>query len=73
MPAVLNAANEVAVELFLNSAIGFHEISQIIESVMDAHTAQPASSLEPVIRSDAWAREEARTLSHSNSSAVSRR
>ena len=73
MPAVLNAANEVAVEAFLSGAIGFHEISRIIESVMDLHSPQPASSLEAVLTSDAWARKEARALSHSKSSAVSRR
>ena len=37
-PAVLNAANEVAVEAFLNSGIAYQEIPQIIESVLDAHS-----------------------------------
>ncbi len=58
-PAVLNAANEVAVEAFLNNGIPYREIPQIIESVLDAHTPGEASSLETVLKADAWAREEA--------------
>jgi 1-deoxy-D-xylulose-5-phosphate reductoisomerase len=71
-PAVLNAANEVAVDAFLNNGIAFHEIPQIIESVLDSHLAQPATDLENVLRADAWARDEARIRSHTNGSAVSR-
>jgi 1-deoxy-D-xylulose-5-phosphate reductoisomerase len=62
-PAVLNAANEVVVDAFLNDGIGFHEIPQIIESVLDAHPPEEASSLETILKADAWAREEARRLS----------
>jgi 1-deoxy-D-xylulose-5-phosphate reductoisomerase len=58
-PAVLNAANEVAVDAFLDNRIAFHEIAQIIESVLDAHQPQEASELENVLKADAWAREEA--------------
>jgi 1-deoxy-D-xylulose-5-phosphate reductoisomerase len=72
-PAAMNAANEVAVEAFLNNGIAFHEISQIIESVLDAHAPGDACDLQAVLKADAWAREEARIFSHSNSSAVSRR
>jgi 1-deoxy-D-xylulose-5-phosphate reductoisomerase len=71
-PAVLNAANEVAVEAFLNSSIAFHEISQVIESVLDSHTPNGAADLQSVLIADAWAREEAHILSQSSSSAVSR-
>jgi 1-deoxy-D-xylulose-5-phosphate reductoisomerase len=73
MPAVLNAANEVAVEAFLSGGIGFHEIPQVIQSVMDSHSPQTASVLEAVLSADAWAREEAKILSQFDSSAVSRR
>jgi 1-deoxy-D-xylulose-5-phosphate reductoisomerase len=62
-PAVLNAANEVVVEAFLNDGIGFHEIPQIIEFVLDAHPPEDASNLEAILRADAWAREEAKRLS----------
>jgi 1-deoxy-D-xylulose-5-phosphate reductoisomerase len=61
-PAVLNAANEVAVEAFLNNGIAFQEIAQIIESVLDAHSSRQNSDsrdLETVLKADAWAREEA--------------
>jgi 1-deoxy-D-xylulose-5-phosphate reductoisomerase len=59
-PAVLNAANEVAVEGFLNNEIAFQEIPIIIEYVMDAHQPQAASDLEMILKADAWAREEAK-------------
>ncbi len=61
-PAVLNAANEVAVEAFLNGAIRFQEIPQIIESVLEMHRPQPASRLETILKEDEWSREEARAL-----------
>jgi 1-deoxy-D-xylulose-5-phosphate reductoisomerase len=60
-PAVLNAANEVAVEAFLNNEIAFQEIPVIIEYVLDAHPPQTASNLESILKADAWAREEAKT------------
>jgi 1-deoxy-D-xylulose-5-phosphate reductoisomerase len=70
-PAVLNAVNEVAVEAFLNKGIAFHEIPQIIEAVLAAHQPGDAFSIETVLKADAWAREEARAISHSGISAVS--
>jgi len=63
-PAVLNAANEVAVEAFLNNGIAFQEIAHIIKSVLNAHQPQKASDLETVLKADAWARDEARAYSH---------
>lgn len=71
-PAVLNAANEVAVEAFLNNSIAFHEIPQIIESVLDAHTPQEASDLDGILQADAWAREEAKVYSQTARRALSR-
>lgn len=61
-PAVLNAANEVAVELFLNDGIGFDAIPRIISGVLDCHSPEDASSLDAVIRADTWARQQARTV-----------
>ncbi|MEJ2247316.1 MAG: 1-deoxy-D-xylulose-5-phosphate reductoisomerase, partial [Acidobacteriota bacterium] len=58
-PAVMNAANEVAVESFLNEDLAFHEIAQVIESVRDVHTPRDIVSLDPLLEADAWAREEA--------------
>jgi len=57
MPAVLNAANEEAVRLFLEEKIGFLEIPQIIESVMTSHTVEDTPDLDDIIKMDLWARE----------------
>jgi 1-deoxy-D-xylulose-5-phosphate reductoisomerase len=62
-PAVMNAANEVAVEAFLNNDLSFDGIPQLIESVLDAHTNRKITGLETVLAADDWAREEARGLS----------
>ncbi len=66
MPAVLNAANEIAVEAFLNREIGFCDIPKLVERVMEKHLAinnnPPASDIETVMKIDRWAREE--TLSY---------
>ncbi len=59
MPAVLNAANEVAVAEFLEGRIRLSEIPSIIESVMDQHTPVAVSDLETVVATDAWARAQA--------------
>lgn len=59
MPAVLNAANEVAVDAFLNGRIGFTRISDIIKKVMNSHHLMPADTLDSIIEADSWARGEA--------------
>lgn len=64
MPAVLNAANEIAVEAFLDGRIGFHEIPRLIESVMQAHDVAGVLTLDAVLAADAWAREKARHGAH---------
>ena len=55
LPAAMNAANEEAVERFLNERICLTEIPQVIESVMDDHQNQPAKDIETILdsRSDA--------------------
>lgn len=58
-PAVLNAANEVAVEAFLQRRLSFLEIPGVIERVLARHHATPAHSLEDVLNADDWARREA--------------
>jgi len=57
MPAVLNGANEVAVELFLQGRIGFLQIPSLIEKTMKAHTPFVIDSIEKVMETDAWARQ----------------
>lgn len=59
MPAVLNAANEIAVYAFLDKTIGFYGIPRVIEQVMDSHVPAPRPDLEAVLKADAWAREKA--------------
>jgi 1-deoxy-D-xylulose-5-phosphate reductoisomerase len=59
LPAVLNAANEVAVEAFLRERIGFIGIWKTVEAVMNKHHTVQHPSLEALIEADAWARREA--------------
>ncbi|MEE8312298.1 MAG: 1-deoxy-D-xylulose-5-phosphate reductoisomerase [Candidatus Binatia bacterium] len=59
MPAVANAANEVAVARFLAGEIGFTDIPRIIEAAMHGHTAVPYDDVETLLAVDAWAREHA--------------
>ncbi|MCI0659625.1 MAG: 1-deoxy-D-xylulose-5-phosphate reductoisomerase [Acidobacteria bacterium] len=56
MPAVLNAANELAVSMFLEEKIKFTEIPELIRGACAAHTPQPVTSLELVLAADHWAR-----------------
>jgi 1-deoxy-D-xylulose-5-phosphate reductoisomerase len=59
MPAVLNAANEVAVEAFCNCRISFEQISQTVAGVMGRHQWVAHPSLDEILAADAWARAEA--------------
>jgi 1-deoxy-D-xylulose-5-phosphate reductoisomerase len=56
MPAVLNAANEIAVQAFLDEAITFLDIPAVIETTMAQHTAQPITEAAVAIQADRWAR-----------------
>jgi 1-deoxy-D-xylulose-5-phosphate reductoisomerase len=56
-PAVLNAADEAAVEAFLAGKIGFLDIIDWIEEALGAHTAGPAATVEQVLEADRWTRE----------------
>ena len=62
MPAVMNAANEIAVEAFLEGRISFLQIARVIEQTMDAHQAHRLSSIDEVLEADRWGRATARTL-----------
>ena len=55
-PAVLNAADEVAVQAFLERRIAFTDIPRLIRDSLDAHEAAPAVTFENVMAADAWAR-----------------
>jgi 1-deoxy-D-xylulose-5-phosphate reductoisomerase len=56
--AVLSAANEEAVEAFLDGRIGFLDIARTVERVLDAHEPPTGLSMEMVFAADRWAREE---------------
>ncbi len=62
LPAVLNAANEVAVEAFLNHKVGFLDIPKIIAKVMSQHGLVRKPALPDIFAADAWARERAEEL-----------
>ncbi len=59
LPAVLNAANEVAVMAFLDEKISFTQVPETIRSVMDEHTIAVDPSLEKILAADRWARDRA--------------
>src|SRR5436309_9735336 len=62
MPAVLNAANEIAVERFLAGELPFVAIVEVVDRVLDRHAAHVAAirSVDDALQWDAWARNEAR-------------
>src|SRR6266852_5296552 len=62
MPATMNAANEIAVEAFLNGGIRFTDIAEIIRSTMDVHTTKDVETLEDALEADRWAREKAESV-----------
>jgi 1-deoxy-D-xylulose-5-phosphate reductoisomerase len=61
-PAVLSAADEVAIDLFLRGIIGFTGIQDVVEDVLNRHISVPSPTIEEIISADSWARNAA----HSN-------
>lgn len=62
IPAVLNAANEVAVDAFLNGRIGFTRIPAMVEDVLNAYAPPPPAAIDEVHEVDAQARRRAAAL-----------
>jgi 1-deoxy-D-xylulose-5-phosphate reductoisomerase len=62
MPAVLSAANEVAVKFFLDEKIGYADVARVIKTTMDAHTPSPINTVEDALKADLWARQEAERI-----------
>ena len=62
VPAVLNAANEVAVEAFLQHDLNFLGIPRVIEEIMSRHQHSEVKTLDQVLQADLWARKEAKEL-----------
>jgi len=56
-PAVLNGANEAAVQLFLERKILFTQISELVNRALKAHKVVPDPTLDDILQADAWARE----------------
>jgi 1-deoxy-D-xylulose-5-phosphate reductoisomerase len=62
LPAVLNAANEVAVRAFLDSRISFTKIPSVIRKTMDQHTVVNQPSLSDILDTDQWARRQSEAI-----------
>ncbi len=62
--AVLNAADEIAVERFLAGDLAFQDITQACRDVLENHNFDPSPSLDELMRQDQWAREETRSWKH---------
>jgi 1-deoxy-D-xylulose-5-phosphate reductoisomerase len=60
VPCVLNAADEVAVQAFLEGVIDLGEVPERIAAVIERHRSEPVESVEQLVRVDAWARDAAR-------------
>jgi len=58
-PAIINAANEVAVALFLEEKLRFAEIPEIISQVLESAKIESQPGLETILAADAWARQQA--------------
>jgi 1-deoxy-D-xylulose-5-phosphate reductoisomerase len=56
MPAVLNAANEIAVEEFIKGRIGFIDMPHVVEETIDAHIPTEPTSVKDVLDADRWGR-----------------
>jgi 1-deoxy-D-xylulose-5-phosphate reductoisomerase len=62
LPAVMNAANEAAVDAFLKERIRFADIFTLVGDVMGAHTCIDNPELSGIIEADRWARNKAQSL-----------
>jgi 1-deoxy-D-xylulose-5-phosphate reductoisomerase len=62
MPAILNAANEVAVGAFLEGSLKFTEIPLVLKRVMEEHEVKPIHTIEDILKADHWARERSKAI-----------
>jgi 1-deoxy-D-xylulose-5-phosphate reductoisomerase len=70
LPAALNAANEVAVQAFLDGTCAFLDIERIVEAVLEHHTPEPVTSLEQLEEVDTLSRTRARATAQRDGSFV---
>jgi 1-deoxy-D-xylulose-5-phosphate reductoisomerase len=66
-PAALNAVDEEAVRLFLDGAIGFHDLTRLVDEVLSEHRPAPLTDLDAVRAADGWARSRLTDLAASRS------
>jgi 1-deoxy-D-xylulose-5-phosphate reductoisomerase len=62
MPTILNAANEVAVNAFLEGTIKFTGVPLLLRRVMEEHEVKTVRTIEDILRADQWARERTKAL-----------
>jgi 1-deoxy-D-xylulose-5-phosphate reductoisomerase len=62
MPAVLNAANEIAVSAFLEGSLKFTEIPLFLQRVMGEHEVRTVHTVEDILKADHWARERSKAI-----------
>jgi 1-deoxy-D-xylulose-5-phosphate reductoisomerase len=62
MPAVLSGANEIAVNAFLQGQIGFLDIPQLVEKIMERHEVFPIETIDQALEADRWAQSAAKKL-----------
>ncbi len=65
MPVVLNAANEIAVDLFMKNLLSFTKIWMLVQKVMEQHNPVKNPSLEEILASDNWARRKTEEIANS--------
>ena len=73
MTGVMSAANEQAVEMFLQEKIGYLDIVKVVSATCDKHRADLvlAPSLDDIVQTDLWAREYVKEIAGKNSPVIS--
>jgi 1-deoxy-D-xylulose-5-phosphate reductoisomerase len=62
MPAILNAANEIAVNAFLEGSLKFTDVPLLLQRVMEEHEVKSVHTIEDILRADQWARERSKAI-----------
>jgi 1-deoxy-D-xylulose-5-phosphate reductoisomerase len=62
MPAILNAANEIAVNAFLEGSLKFTDVPFLLQRVMEEHEVKSVHTIEDILRADQWARERSKAI-----------
>ena len=62
MPAILNAANEIAVNAFLEGSLKFTDVPILLQRVMEEHEVKSVHTIEDILRADQWARERSKAI-----------